>query len=672
MHHPFLLALLFSLVVFCQGHAEPVSLWSTSANPVTITTPDTNSVELGVKFSSGVSGTVSAIRFYKGPLNTGAHTVSLWSSSGPRLAQATATNETAGGWQTVPLSPPIVIKAGTTYVASYHAPNGRYADDQNYFPYKSRVLSAPVNAGVYAYGASSAFPNKTWDDSNYWVDVVFSPVVPRPPIAGNVSFTGAENTVLSIPASTLLAADSDPNGLPLSVTGVSSPSHGAATYNPANRTVSFTPTANYVGAAGFTYTVTDTGGASASGKVSLTITATDPPPPPPSGSVFNLWWGGGWGALDQTQAILSWAQSNTPASTGVKILTAVHTPDRNAPGLVAAGYQVMEGLGGYAAQWAQNYSGSNGCAGLGSLAEIEGDIDAIYANGARWVFVDEPCPAPGETSVTSSKSIAYNTAGFNIIYNYIHRKYPDMKFGLTFGDNGGAPTHLLMLKAGLHEDFASEEEYYANGVRPNVSPFGNLKQQYPNVLTMGLFYSSWTLCQNDGAYIVPGGFFDIIAGWDINNSGLGIGPAFDGDWLKNMVTFASTGQKPFCNLPFTNVQPTDNNVRSKDFQVQFNDYMLVPNYDPSTIQQCEWQVMSGANAINGPSDPTVVVTQPWTSRPCFNSSYSVTITVGAGKMCRDEDTSSAARKLTCMVWSRARNQNGVIGDTYYTSYWIQY
>src|SRR4029077_5898582 len=266
---------------------QPVSLWSTSAHPVTITDPDTNSVELGVKFSSSVSGTVSAIRFYKGQLNTGAHTVSLWSSSGPRLAQATATNETAGGWQTVPLSPPIVIQAGTTYVASYHAPNGHYADDQNYFPYKSGVLSAPLNAGVYSYGASSTFPNNTLYDINYWVDVVFSPVVLSPPIAASISLTGANNTILSIPASTLLAAHGDPNGLPLSVRGVSSPSHGTVTYNPTNQTVRFTPTATYVGPAGFTYTITDTRGASASGKVSLTIRARNPPPPPPTGSVFN-------------------------------------------------------------------------------------------------------------------------------------------------------------------------------------------------------------------------------------------------------------------------------------------------------------------------------------------------------------------------------------------------
>ncbi|MGZ4977041.1 MAG: DUF4082 domain-containing protein [Methylobacter sp.] len=28
--------------------------------------------------------------------------------------------------------------------------------------------------GVYVYGTGSAFPNQTWNASNYWVDVVFT------------------------------------------------------------------------------------------------------------------------------------------------------------------------------------------------------------------------------------------------------------------------------------------------------------------------------------------------------------------------------------------------------------------------------------------------------------------------------------------------------------------
>ena len=40
-------------------------------------------VELGVKFRSDVNGSITGIRFYKGPADTSVHTGSLWSSSGP-------------------------------------------------------------------------------------------------------------------------------------------------------------------------------------------------------------------------------------------------------------------------------------------------------------------------------------------------------------------------------------------------------------------------------------------------------------------------------------------------------------------------------------------------------------------------------------------------------------
>src|SRR6185437_7893060 len=34
--------------------------------------------------------------------------------------------EISSGWQTVMFSSPVAITAGTTYIASYHAPNGHY------------------------------------------------------------------------------------------------------------------------------------------------------------------------------------------------------------------------------------------------------------------------------------------------------------------------------------------------------------------------------------------------------------------------------------------------------------------------------------------------------------------------------------------------------------------
>jgi len=152
------------------------SLWTTATIPANTDENDPNSVELGVKFKSSVSGTVSAIQFYKGPSNVGPHTVTLWNSYGTKLASTKSTNETASGWQTVTLEASINITEGEIYVASYHTP-GFYAGDHNYFvaPYSNGPLTAPINAGVYNYGTSSGFPSSTWNHSNYWVDIAFMP-----------------------------------------------------------------------------------------------------------------------------------------------------------------------------------------------------------------------------------------------------------------------------------------------------------------------------------------------------------------------------------------------------------------------------------------------------------------------------------------------------------------
>ena len=254
------------------------NLFSLSSVPSIVTVNDPNSVELGVRFTPTVNGTISGIRFYKGPQNVGTHIADLWSSNGTLLATATFTAETASGWEQVNFSTPVAVTAGTTYTASYHT-NGFYSVDGGYFS-SSRTngqLSTPGGSnGVYAYGATSAFPSNSYNSSNYWVDVIFNGPGIQPPVANNDSgINGAENSTISIAASTLLANDTDPNGLALSITGVSNPAHGAVTYNSATQTISFVPTTNYVGAASFTYTIAD-GQGTASANVALNVSALAP------------------------------------------------------------------------------------------------------------------------------------------------------------------------------------------------------------------------------------------------------------------------------------------------------------------------------------------------------------------------------------------------------------
>jgi len=154
--------------------ATVTTLWPATAVPQVAAKADPAPVNLGVKFSSDVSGFVTGIKFYKGRGNNGTHVGSLWSSTGQLLARATFTGETATGWQAVTFSTPVPITAGVTYTASYLAPVGRYALNEGYFNQAFTAAPLRATAGVYAYGASSSFPSSQWNASNYWVDVLFS------------------------------------------------------------------------------------------------------------------------------------------------------------------------------------------------------------------------------------------------------------------------------------------------------------------------------------------------------------------------------------------------------------------------------------------------------------------------------------------------------------------
>ncbi|MPZ20455.1 MAG: DUF4082 domain-containing protein [Luteitalea sp.] len=163
----------------------PCTIWPESTVPGTASDPDTDAVELGVKFRTTVDGVITGIRFYKGPLNTGVHIGTLWSASGVPLATVTFTDETSSGWQQMMFDTPVPVTANTVYLASYHAPNGRYAVDVGYFASSgagSEALEALANGvsggnGVYQYGPST-FPTQTFNSSNYWVDVVFVEATP--------------------------------------------------------------------------------------------------------------------------------------------------------------------------------------------------------------------------------------------------------------------------------------------------------------------------------------------------------------------------------------------------------------------------------------------------------------------------------------------------------------
>ncbi|MBX5065318.1 DUF4082 domain-containing protein [Rhizobium lentis] len=274
---------------------------------------DASSVELGVKFIASASGQIAGLTYYKSAQDTGTHVGSLWTAGGQLLAQATFINETTSGWQTVSFTQPIAITADTTYVASYHS-NGFYSATANYFTtdHTSGALTAPASSisggnGVYAYGTGSLFPNSSYNASNYWVDVLYQQGSQNAvPVAANDSgFTTNTGTPITIQASALLSNDSDANGDPLAITGVSGAVNGSVAWNAQAQTVTFTPTAGYAGPASFSYAISDGKGGTASAQVALTIND------PAAGPEQNLF------AANATPSVVS-VNDNQPVNLGMK------------------------------------------------------------------------------------------------------------------------------------------------------------------------------------------------------------------------------------------------------------------------------------------------------------------------------------------------------------------
>ena len=164
--------------------------------------------ELGMKFQSSVDGEITAVRFYKSTSETGTHVGNIWSSSGTLLASVGFTGESESGWQQQALATPLAIVANTTYIVSVNTGN-------TFYVFANRGLAAPItngplstivgSNGVYSNaGAPGSFPSNTYQDSNYFRDVVFT--------TGAHSFDPSLVAAYSFDEGTASTADRSGNG----------------------------------------------------------------------------------------------------------------------------------------------------------------------------------------------------------------------------------------------------------------------------------------------------------------------------------------------------------------------------------------------------------------------------------------------------------------------------
>jgi hypothetical protein len=250
----------------------PCSLWTTTT-PVGPIDSEVASLELGLKFRADVDGYITGIRFFKYSQNSGTHLGDVWTSSGTLLGTVTFSNETASGWQEATFANPIPVKANTTYIASYHTNTGRYAATE--YGFSTAVDTPPLHAlasaasggnGVFAGGTTNVFPNQTWHDTNYWVDVVFNtttgPDTTPPNVTGTTPTAGATN----VPTNTLVTASfneamtaSTINPSTMTLRAGATSVSASVSYNPTTRTA--TLMASALLNPGVQYTATVVGGA---------------------------------------------------------------------------------------------------------------------------------------------------------------------------------------------------------------------------------------------------------------------------------------------------------------------------------------------------------------------------------------------------------------------------
>lgn len=144
--------------------------------------------ELGLRFFAGVSGRVTAIRFWKDASESGTHTGRLWTASGALLASVTFESETSSGWQEQALPAPVAISGGVVYVVSVNTGGAFYVATSAGLA--SQVVNgqlASVVGGNGVFGAPGEFPTGSWNSTNYFRDVVFVPDAPGRAVTGSLA-----------------------------------------------------------------------------------------------------------------------------------------------------------------------------------------------------------------------------------------------------------------------------------------------------------------------------------------------------------------------------------------------------------------------------------------------------------------------------------------------------
>jgi hypothetical protein len=160
-------------VTVSSSQDVPQSIFTTQT-PASSTT-DGVDYELGTRFTSSSAGRITAIRFYKAARESGTHTGRIWSAAGQQLASVVFSGESASGWQQQVLASPLAIEANAEYLVTVNTGGGYYVTTDGGL--NSQITSGDLKTVVGSngrYGPVGTYPTNSWENSNYFRDVVFT------------------------------------------------------------------------------------------------------------------------------------------------------------------------------------------------------------------------------------------------------------------------------------------------------------------------------------------------------------------------------------------------------------------------------------------------------------------------------------------------------------------
>jgi hypothetical protein len=150
------------------------TFWADSETPANTSNSNSNS-NIAMGFAPIVTGSIAAIQFYKISTDTGTHVGTVWRETDQALlGSVTFSGESATGWQTATLSPPVAATGGQRYRVAVSRPAQPFAQISAFTGITVAGVMAMDNTAYYVLGSQTGYPSTSFAGTSFVVDVIFT------------------------------------------------------------------------------------------------------------------------------------------------------------------------------------------------------------------------------------------------------------------------------------------------------------------------------------------------------------------------------------------------------------------------------------------------------------------------------------------------------------------